>query len=217
MSSTESRPNLTIVGVIGGIASGKSNFTNILQSLGAERIDADALAHVVLKRPLVIRMLTQLIGTAILNSRGDVDRAKLSQIAFPLDGSRSEALKHLEDVTHPLIHAEAVRRLSALAEAGDSKSVVIVAPLLLEAGWAPMCDAIVFIDTPEHVRIARAAARGWSEKHFRAREAAQLPLDEKRIRATHTISGESSTEQLLAFGERLLNANAANKNSENSN
>ena len=209
MSSKDTRPQLTIVGVIGGIASGKSNFTNILQSLGAEKIDADALAHVVLKRPLVIRMLTQLIGSGILNSKGEVDRSKMAEIAFPLDGSRSQALKHLEEVTHPLIHAEAVRRLSALSETGETKSVVIDAPLLLEAGWAPMCDAIVFIDTPEHVRMARAAARGWSEKHFRAREAIQLPLEEKRLRATHMVSGELSTDKLVDFGRRLLQKDEA--------
>ncbi len=201
-----------VIGVIGGIASGKSNFTNVMQSLGAEKIDADALAHQVLRRPLIVRRLAQLLGENILTG-GEVDRGKLAAIVFSSDSSSVEALKVLEEITHPAIHAEAVRRLGQLREAGEPDAVVIDAPLLLEAGWAPMCDAIVFLDTPEHVRLARCQARGWTRAHFDSRENAQLPLEEKRMKATHMVSGELDAERLRDYCARLLQSIVASKTS----
>ncbi|GAB5406565.1 MAG: dephospho-CoA kinase [Aureliella sp.] len=193
-----------VIGVIGGIASGKSNLSNVLESIGGVRVDADAIAHSVLRKPLVVRRLVQLLGEGILNSRGEIDRGRLAALAFPPSGQRTRALMLLEEVTHPVIHACAVRKISQLHEDPKVRAIVIDAPLLLEAGWAPMCDHIVFIDTADAVRLERAKARGWTREHFEARESAQLPIEEKRLQATHMVSGELEVEQLRDFCQRLI-------------
>lgn len=206
MSADAQVTRAKVIGVIGGIASGKSNFANILQSLGGERVDADAIAHTVLRKPLIVRRLVQLLGEGILDARGEIDRGRLAALAFPKSGQRTRALDHLEEVTHPVIHASAVRKIAKLHEDPTVKAIVIDAPLLLEAGWAPMCDLIVFIDTPDAVRLERAMSRGWSREHFRAREATQLALEEKRLQATHMVSGELGPDRLHDFCQRLLDA-----------
>lgn len=193
-----------VIGVVGGIASGKSSFSHVLQSLGGKRIDADAIAHNVLCRPLVIRRLVQLLGEGILNSQGRIDRGRLAALAFPSSGLRTRALALLEEVTHPAIQADAVRRIAMLHEDPEVKVIVVDAPLLIEAGWASMCDEIVFIDTPGAVRLKRAMDRGWRREHFDAREAAQMPIEEKRVQATHVISGELDADRQREFCQRLL-------------
>lgn len=205
MKPTNNSPDKPIVvGTIGGIASGKSNFSNILQSMGAERIDADALGHQVLKKPLVVRQLVQLFGSRILDSRGQIDRGRMAEAVFAHDGTSEARLQQLEAITHPLIHAEAVHKLSAIKQAGKTEMVVIDAPLLLEAGWAPMCHAIVFVDTPDTVRLNRAMARGWTEAHFHRRESAQMSLDEKRRKATHVVSGQWNAQETREFCNSLF-------------
>lgn len=197
--------NVKVVGVVGGIASGKSHVTNVLQTLGCERIDADALGHQVLQQPLIIRRLVQLLGEGILGANGEIDRQRLAELVFPLNGQRTAALVELEEITHPVIHAAAVRRISQLQEKTDARAIIIDAPLLLEAGWAPMCDAVIFVDTPAAVRFERAEARGWTKEHFAARELTQMPLDEKRLEASHVVSGVLPVERLREVLQEILN------------
>ncbi len=204
MPPVADRKHAKVIGVIGGIASGKSNLAKVLESVGGVRVDADAIAHSVLRKPLIIRRLVQLLGEGVINSRGEIDRDRLAALAFPANGKRTRALMLLEEVTHPVIHACAVRRIAQLQEDPQVRAIVIDAPLLLEAGWAPMCDHIVFVETPDAVRLERAMARGWSHEHFVARESTQLPLEEKRLQSTHMVSGELELEQLRDFCERLI-------------
>ncbi len=190
MTISTAKRKLFVVGLVGGIASGKSQVANMFRTLGAKVIDADELGHEVLQQPAVARHLSQLFGGAILDESGQVIRRELGKLVFGDDAESAIRLEQLEQVVHPLIHAEALNRLREVQNNPfRPPAVVIDAPLLLEAHWTPLCDVILFVDTPEKVRMERAKQRGWSPEHFIARERSQWSLDEKRKAATHFISG----------------------------
>jgi dephospho-CoA kinase len=193
-----------VLGLVGGVASGKSFAARLLAGMGGAVIRADELGHQVLARPLVARRLGQLFGPEILAADGSVDRQKIASYVFGNDSQALAARRQLEEVVHPLIHAAAVQELRRLQESAEpTKFVVIDAPLLLEAGWAPMCNAILYIDASDSVRRERASQRGWSMEQWRDREAAQWPLDEKRRAATHIVSSEP-TELLSSRLRRIV-------------
>ena len=191
------------------MASGKSFAAGILEQLGGATIDADALGHQVLGRPLVARRLAQIFGDDILASDGSVNRQQLAKLVFGNDALATAARRELEELVHPIIHAAAVQELRRLREQEQPPRFVIIdAPLLLEAGWAPLCDAILFIDAPDEIRLARAKERGWTEQGWRDREAAQLSLDEKRKRSTHILPSEPQDElrrRLTRLVEQVAN------------
>lgn len=179
------------IGLIGGIASGKSFVARYLAKKGAEIIDADRLGHIVLEMPQVIDELTNRFGTQILNDSGTIDRSELGKLVFGDDDESVQRLKTLEDVVHPLIRLEATNQLDAIHRSnGQSTMVVLDAPLLVEANWHPLCNIILFVDTPLQTRLDRARLRGWSEEQFQRREASQLPIEEKRKYASHIVSGD---------------------------
>ncbi len=205
MTSIDSHQKTFVVGLVGGIASGKSRVAAMFASLGAAVIDADRLGHDILQLPLIARQLTRLLGPSILDDSGGIDRSKLGKLVFGTEPDSAQRLKQLEEVLHPQIHAEAIRELKRLqATAPRPSAIIIDAPLLLEAQWAPMCDLILFIDTPEEVRRERAAQRGWSTEHFESREQTQWSLDTKRRAATHIIDGTADETSLRSTIARLL-------------
>lgn len=183
-----------VIGLVGGIASGKSFVAKRLVELGAQLIDADAIAHDVLRQPLIVRSLIQLFGDMICSEDGSIDRSSLARLVFGGDPESQSRLKQLEGVVHPVIHAEAIRKLNTIISATDRpKAVVIDAPLLIEADWLPMCDLVLFVEADREVRLARAIARGWTAQEFARRESAQLSLQEKRKAATHVVHSEDET------------------------
>ena len=113
-----------------------------------------------------------------------------------LPGKQAEK-QFLEELTHPRIHARLKRQMEQL-QASDSPpaAVVIDAALLFEAGWDKLCDKIIFVDAPRDIRLERAVARGWSAEQFAAREAAQMPIDQKRNRSHIVIRNARSRENV---------------------
>ncbi len=193
-----------VIGLVGGIASGKSHVARKLQTLGAYLIDAGQIGHQVLLKPLVARRLRQLFGEKIVAATGAIDRQQLAEVVFVPTPEGREAKAKLEEVVHPLIHSEAVHQLRKLCELDSPPPAVIIdAPLLLEASWAPMCDAILFVDTPQELRNQRALQRGWPAEEHARREASQLNLAEKRAAATHIIRGDLAEAELDSFCESL--------------
>ena len=193
------------IGLCGGIASGKSFIARVLTELGGEVIDADQIGHQVLLRPTVIHTLSQMFGKDILADDQSIDRSALSRLVFGDTQTHQDNLRLLESTVHPLIHAAAVRQVREFKESSTPPRLIVIdAPLLLEAHWAPLCDAIFFIDTPEVTRLARATQRGWTEQQFRDRENAQMSLNEKRRAATHLIDGTLSEGQLKQRMEEIL-------------
>ncbi len=232
---------MKVVGVLGGIASGKSLVCRELERLGAYVLDADKLGHEVLDLPEVQATLFERWGTDVRGKDGRIDRAKVGRIVFGPPPRGPEERRFLESVTHPRISARIADRLAEIrASAARERSgqggevgavdpiaahtedraedrvdavVVLDAALLLEAGWRPFCDEILFVECPEGVRRERALARGWSEENWRAREAAQKSLEEKRQVSTGTLDNSGSSAdtigQVQDFWRRLTGVRPA--------
>ncbi len=182
-----------IIGIVGGVASGKSLIAAELVRLGAGLLDADQAGHDVLRLPQIEAALCERWGDEIRRPDGLIDRARLAKIVFadPPDGPRQR--QYLEQLTHPEIGRLLQQRSAAMAAAGKAVAV-LDAPLLLEAGWGKICDYLIFVDAPRQVRLDRALARGWNEEEFFAREAAQQSLDSKRSLTESIIDNSQSLE-----------------------
>ncbi|MEX2112048.1 MAG: dephospho-CoA kinase [Pirellulales bacterium] len=183
-----------MIGLVGGIASGKSLVAESLKSQGAAVVSADALAHEVLDYDEVKRAARQRWGDAIFTPAGDVDRAALAKIVFapPPDGPRER--KHLEQLIHPEVGRLIGQRLEALQRDGRTEAIVLDVPLLVESGWNKLCDAVVYVEAPREQRLSRAMARGWPAEDFERREAAQETLAQKREQADLVIDNSGSLE-----------------------
>lgn len=191
---------MRVIGLLGGIASGKSLVAQQLEALGALRLDADRVGHEVLLDPQVEQAVRQRWGADVFDGDGRVDRRKLAAIVFAPPPEGPQHLADLEKLTHPRIAA----RLQAQIAAATAPVVVLDAAVMLKGGWDKLCDEIWFVDTPRDQRIARARQyRGWTEQEFSDRENAQEPIDLKRKRADRIIDNSGSPEQVQAQVARL--------------
>jgi dephospho-CoA kinase len=194
------RPSPLVVGVVGGIGAGKSEVAAVLAARSGGRVlVADFAGHEALRRPEIRDALVARFGDSILDN-GEIDRRRLAALVF----ANKDHLAYLESLVHPCIRHrldEEVRR----SREERVPLLVIDAALLLEAGWAGVCDHLVFVDAPPEVRMERIRdKRGWSAEETQRREAAQLPLTRKRSVADHTIDNSSSHESLVQQVDDLL-------------
>ncbi len=200
-SQTEQLPStracpVPVVGVIGGIGSGKSTVARwVAEQHPVLVVDADRLGHQVLRQPAIQASLVATFGSQVLNEQGGIDRGKLAERVFGGDAARQSARQQLESIVHPAIRAAMEQQLSEV-DSSSYQAVLLDVALLLEAGWDAVCDAVVCIDTPEAVRTARIRQqRNWSKSEIAAREQSQWPLSEKSRLATHTISNAGAPEE----------------------
>ena len=195
-----------VLGIIGGIASGKSLVARRLGQLGAVVLDADRAAHEVLRQEEVKGALVGRWGSAILNSEGQIDRAAVADRIFSDSsanpGASTEDRRFLEAILHPLIRRRFERQIAQLQK-GQGVVVALDVPLLVEAGWETLCSDVIFVDCPEDVRKNRVVHRGWTGQKFEQCEAAQMPIIEKRSRATIQISNQGTPEELASTVDRL--------------
>ena len=180
-----------VIGLTGGIGAGKSTVAGILATLGCVVSDSDRDAAAVLETAEVKERLQAWWGDQIIASDGTLDRRAIATQVF--DDPRERG--RLENLVHPLVHE---RRRKRFEEASpDSRALVIDAPLLFEAGLDEECHAIIFVDAPRELRVERVKSeRGWDESEIDRREAAQLPIEEKRIRATAVITNNATADRL---------------------
>jgi dephospho-CoA kinase len=193
-----------VVGLTGGIGSGKSTVAELLQALGATLIDADAIVHELQTAgsPLLAEMVAA-FGPGILDAAGGLDREALGRMVF----ADAEARARLGAIVHPRVGVEMARRLEA-ARARGVPLVVLDVPLLLEgraAGRAGASrlpyDAVIVVWVPESVQLERQMRRdGRPREDALRRVRAQMPLDEKRRLADHVIDNSGS----LAETERQV-------------
>jgi len=198
---------MNIIGLVGGVAAGKTLVADCFARLSAEVLDADTASHAVLRDRDVIEEARHLWGEGIVGPDGQIDRCALGRVVFapPPQGPRER--RKLEEIIHPRVRAQFLQRIDQLKRDGPPRAVVIDAPLLLEAGWGPICDHIAFVKAARSARLSRALDRGWSEDEFLAREQAQLPVDKKEAAADIVIDNSGSPEQTYAqveaFWKRL--------------
>lgn len=192
-----------VIGLLGGIAAGKSAVAALFAEHGLSVLDADREARAVVERPEVAARIRTRFGDGVFDASGRLDRAALARLVFAGTGS---ALADLEAITHPAIRAALAAAVDAARRAGTS--VVLDAPLLLESGLADLCDVCVFVEAGEAVRRARAAARGWDDAELARREARQAPLEVKKARSVYTIRNDRSfddvRQQVAAILARVL-------------
>lgn len=178
---TEDR--FVVIGVAGGIGSGKSTVARMFGDLGCVVIDSDVEARAALLRADVVAELRQWWGEGVLDREGAVDRKAVARLVFEDAAERVR----LEGLIHPLI-AESRDRQVEQARREGRPGVIIDAPLLFEAGLDDACDAVVFVDCPWEERLRRVSqTRGWDERELRRREKAQIPLEEKRQKADYQV------------------------------
>lgn len=179
-----------VVGITGGIGSGKSAVTDYLEIKGITVVDADKVARVVVEPGTSgLAAIAEHFGGDILLPDGTLDRAALRKIVFDEPDER----KVLEGITHPRIREEIARQLS---EAG-SPYVVLASPLLLESGQSSFADYVVVVDVPESVQLSRTMTRdGNSEQLVKSIMAVQLDRETRLARSDTSISNEGTLEEL---------------------
>lgn len=182
----------TVVGILGGIGSGKSTVAHLFRRFDAIIVDADEIARRVTAQPEVVRLIAGEFGEEVLGDDGHLDRAALAARVF--GEGKSAALQRLEKIVHPLVRAEVEKRL-AEARRQDVGIIILDVPLLLEKGYRASCDRLLFVRTDRATRLERVAARGWSEEELERREAAQTPLHEKMEAADFVIDNDGDLEK----------------------
>ena len=194
-----------ILGLAGGIGSGKSTVARLMGSMGGYVIDADRLAREALDRPEVREELVRWWGTAVLDAGGRVDRKCLADQVFDDPSAR----QRLEGLIHPLVQRERARLAKAAEADPNVRFIVQDVPLLFEVGADKECDLVVFVDaSPETRRERLQQARGWNGAELERREKNQWPLDRKKSgsHAIITNDGDESQcfEQVRSTLKRLL-------------
>jgi dephospho-CoA kinase len=192
-----------VIGLLGGIAAGKSAVAAMFAKLGARVVSADAIGHAVLAELEIRQRIAARWGAEVLDAAGRVDRGKLAERAFA--GPAEHAA--LEAITHPAILDE-LRRQIASARAASPPAIVVDAPLLVEAGLDAACDVLVFVECPEELRGARVRERGWDAAELARRQRLQQPLEAKRARARRVIDSgvslETTFQQVQELWQEIL-------------
>jgi dephospho-CoA kinase len=151
---------MKVIGMLGGVASGKSLVAQELARLGAGLLDADRAAHEVLRMPEVETAARERWGTKVFGPDGRIDRARLAEIVFADAPGGPRERKYLEQLTHPKIGPLLAREAERLAASGTAVAV-LDAPLLLEAGWDKLCERLVFVDAPRGLPADARSSRAF--------------------------------------------------------
>jgi dephospho-CoA kinase len=190
------------VGLTGGIASGKSTVARAFRELGAHVIDADRVARdVVLPGSVALQRIVRAFGKELLKADGSLDRAALAAIVFADAGKR----RVLEGIVHPLILQEIDRQIDEIARRDPQAIVVVEAALILELVRQDEFDAIVMVWANDEQQRRRLMLRDNISAEAAARRiGAQMPLDEKRRRATFAVDNSADQAAARADAERVF-------------
>jgi dephospho-CoA kinase len=182
-----------IIGIVGGIGSGKTFVARLFGEMGCMVIEADALVREAYLEPRVLRTLREWWGDEVFAANGSLDRAAVARKVFANPKERTR----LERLIHPWVDD---RRREMMAAAGDGViAFVWDTPLLLEAGLHKECDAIVYVEAPEAERMRRVMGqRGWDSRELSRRENLQMGLDKKREISDHVIVNTAGGDQIEA-------------------
>ncbi|HEX3314290.1 MAG TPA: dephospho-CoA kinase [Gemmataceae bacterium] len=179
--------NKPVIGIVGGIGSGKSFVAERLVALGGHLIVADALGHEGLRQPEIKQTIRTRWGDVVSDS-GEVDRRRLAKIVFADETERHA----LEAILYPYIGRRVDEEIDKSHRDPAIGFVILDAAVLLEAGWRSRCDHILFVDAPRRVRLERVKSRGWTDADLAAREAHQMPLAEKMALADAVLVNDGA-------------------------
>ena len=190
---------MLLVGLTGGIGSGKSTVARMLTERGAVVLDADAFAReAVAAGTPGFRAVVERFGGEVVDPDGELDRPGLAAIVFADDDAR----RNLEAIVHPEVRRRLIRAIEAHADGDDI--LVIDSPLLVEAGQGGSVQLLVVVTAPEEAQLQRlAAGRGMSEEEVRARMAAQMSPEELAATADVVLDNDGDLLDLERQVERL--------------
>ncbi len=182
-----------IIGILGGVGSGKSAVAAELAKLGCKVIDADKIAHELLEEPEVCEKVVALLGAKALNSQEFIDRRKVAEIVF----NNPEKLAQLNKILHPLVLERTEKLMEEYKKDNRVKAIVLDMPLLVEVGWDKRCDKLIFVDCDEKIRENRVKNKGFEKNHIKNRENFQISLDKKKNIADNTVNNNSDFSTLV--------------------
>lgn len=195
-----------VIGLTGGIASGKSTVSRILNELGAQIFDADVAAREVVEPGRKgWEELVKEFGRDILNPDNTINRKTLGELVF----NNVTARARLNEITHPLVKEKAMEAVAFFREGlGDKHEVLILdIPLLIEAGMTELADEVWLVYVPREVQLERLIARNKLTLHeAEARLNSQMPIDEKIPYADKVINNEGTVEETRTIVVKLWHA-----------
>lgn len=190
---------MIVIGVAGGIASGKSTAARVFERLGARVLDADAIGHDLLRTEGMRDDIRATFGDTILTAEGDVDRRALGRLVF----DDEQARHRLNRLVRPAIRAEIRRRIAGMRGEGYDGVVVVDAPLLVDTGPTDLADRVILVTAPASTRKERIILRGLTGGEAEARIAAQEP-DTKQARwADFILENNGTRDELIEKAEAL--------------
>jgi dephospho-CoA kinase len=190
------------VGLTGGIGAGKSTVARMLASRGVVIVDSDAIAReVVAPGTAGLAEIVDAFGPGVLHPDGSLDRPGLGRIVF----NDANALRRLEQITHPRITVQSARLIDD-AEAAGAPVLVHDIPLLVENGLPETFEAVIVVEAPDELRLERLAERGLPRDQALERMKAQATNEQRREAATYLIINDGSTDDLRARVDEVWEA-----------
>ena len=190
-----------IIGVAGGIGSGKSLVASLLSEMNCLVINSDEMVRQAYRDPSVKQALRQWWGKLVFDPTGEVDRSAVARKIFTLPSER----QRLERLIHPIVNER--RKVVMNQAAADPKIVAFVwdTPLLFETELNKLCDAVIFVDTPVEIRVQRLKeTRGWDQAELERRENSQMPLDKKKRIADYVVVNAADADQVRGQVREVL-------------
>lgn len=199
--TTQRKERAILLGVVGGIASGKSHTTAEFVAQGAAVFDADAEVRALYEDPNFVANIRRRWSN-VVSSDGKLDRRELAKIVFaPSEKGRKE-LTELNAIVHPALFKKFRQWFEGIH---DKEFAVVDAPLLFEVGWQKHVDYIIFVEANFETRLKRAIERGWNSEELAFREARQIPLDVKRRRADFIVKSNCNDREISKQVASILN------------
>lgn len=194
---------MRVIGLTGGIGTGKSTASEYLRKQGFSIIDADRISREIVEPgTLLLKELEKNFGSGIIKDDGTLDRKALAAIVF----SDKEKKSRLDGLMHGHILDEIERKISE-SQSGEGRGIIVDAPLLFETGLEKKCDQVWLITADEKLRILRVCERdGMDPEEVRARIQNQMADEEKKERAHRIVDNSGSKEALLAQLVELIEA-----------
>ena len=195
---------MVVIGVTGGVGTGKSTVAKMFRDLGAVVLDADAIAHQVMEpKRLAWRKIVSAFGDGILNEDGTVNRRRLAAVVF----QDPEQRRRLEAIIHPQVLRTMKQAMHRLRRQRGPAAAVLDVPLLLEAGAKELVDTLVVVTAPPEIQRERLRqAHGWSAEEIEARAGAQWELAAKVALADHIVDNSDGLETTRTQVRRVWNS-----------
>jgi len=188
-----------IIGIVGGIGSGKSTVAGVFGDNGCAVIDADAIAHKMLGEADVKEQIRAAFGAGVF-TEGNADRKKLGEAVF----ANNDAAERINAIIHPKVLSEIDKLIEIYNRDSNIRAIVLDVPLLLEVEWEKKCDILIFVECNSENRAKRAQKSGLSEENLKKREKFQISLDKKAKLAHYIVHNNSGTKEITNQVTRVL-------------